>query len=105
METSDPQALLFQTPKTKRNGLLRSKNQQIQLSALSLAVQAFAVNGNIFAAKLLMVNVAIYLQHQGHPDEKDHESIKHTPAILDIGVIPLCRVKPSKRRQKGKKRE
>lgn len=41
-------------------------------------------------AEKLIVNVAIYLQHQGHPDEKHHESIKHTPAILHIGVIPLC---------------
>lgn len=33
----------------------------------------------------------MYLQHQGHPDEKHHESIKHTPTIFHIGVITLCR--------------
>lgn len=32
---------------------------------------------------------ARHLQNQGHPDEKYHESIKHTPAVLHIGVIPL----------------
>lgn len=58
----------------------------------------------VIAEKLVIGNVAIYLQHQGDPDEKHHESIKHTPAILDIGVIPLCR-ETSRVRQKGQKRE
>lgn len=52
----------------------------------------------VIAEKIVIVDAAIYLQHQGHPDEKHHESIKHTPAILDIRVIPLCREKKSKRR-------
>lgn len=37
----------------------------------------------------MLLNVLIYLQHQGYPDEKHHEPIKHTPAIFHIGVIPL----------------
>lgn len=37
----------------------------------------------------VLLNVTIYLQHQGYPDEKHHKSIKHTPAIFHIGVIPL----------------
>lgn len=31
----------------------------------------------------------VYLQYQWHPDKKHHESIKHTPTILNIGIIPL----------------
>lgn len=35
----------------------------------------------------------VYLQHQWHPDKKHHESIKHTPAILNVGIIPLYKQK------------
>lgn len=31
----------------------------------------------------------LYLKHQRHPEEEDHEAVKHTPAILDVRVITL----------------
>lgn len=48
-------------------------------------------NGNKIIKKKInnYCNVGIYLQHQRHPDEEHHESIKHTPAVFHIGVIPL----------------
>lgn len=40
-----------------------------------------------------MCKCEVYLQYQWHPDKKHHESIKHTPAILNIGIIPLYKEK------------
>ena len=78
----------FKHLKKTKNGLLREKT-------------ATEINCLMSRGKKLQYNCRkncnckccniLYLQHQGHPDEKHHESIKHAPAVLHIGVVPLCR--------------
>lgn len=46
----------------------------------------------LYLLLLKTINNATHLKHQGDPDEKHHESIKHTPAIFHIGVVTLKRV-------------
>lgn len=69
----------------------KQHQQEKQINTVNHHIALFLIKNKSFIRELLFKEecLLLYLEHKRDPQKDHHETIKHAPAVFNVGVISL----------------